>query len=339
MTYPQQPFGGHDSSGPFPGATPPPGHHGPPTQYGAPQFGAPQYGGFGTPPPPKKNTAAIAGAVAVVVLVLGGVAFTGFVAPGYFLGTGGSSTTTQPPTTASSSVPPDADPERLLGAVAEAMDSQDTDFLEGVACPKAGSAVHNVIDDVAPFRGAELVGSPKTSADVAVGTVEVVKTGKKDEFEVKVVRDGDTWCWENIARAGKTSKASSPTTSPKTTSPKTTPSAPGTPSAGGKPVDPAALAASQAFVDNVNAGDAAKAKAQLCADGIKKPEDVDELIGHQPDLGINSAKDGITSGPNSFQLYLKGTAKGQKIDGHSGKVWVTNYDGPWCVHAFSVVVI
>ncbi|WP_447007210.1 hypothetical protein ACRAKI_12370 [Saccharothrix isguenensis] len=280
--------------------------------------------------------------VVLVVLVLGGLGFTGFVTPGFFLGEGGSggSSTTAPAPTTSSSVPPSADPERLVGAVAEALGSQDVEFLEGVACPEAGSAVHKVIDDVAPFRGAELVGSPKTSADVAVGTIEVASTWKKEKFEVKVVRDGGAWCWENIARAdaGKTStKPTSPRTAP--TSPETAPTDPGTPTAGGKPVDPAALAAARTFVDNLNAGDAAKAKAQLCPDGIKKPQHVDELVGHDPDLVVNSAKDGITAGPNSFQLYLKGTAKGQKIDGHSGSVWVTNYDGPWCVHAFTVIVI
>ncbi|GAB2975362.1 hypothetical protein GCM10027184_26480 [Saccharothrix stipae] len=273
--------------------------------------------------------------IAVVVLVLGGIGLTGFVAPGFFLGdggTGGSSTT--PPPRTSSSVPPGADPERLVDAVVEALGSQDTDFLKGVACSEAGSAVHKVIDDVAPFRGAEPVGNPKTSTDAAVGTFEVATAWKREKFEVEVVRDGDTWCWHNIARAdvGKTSAAPTGSTT-------AAPTPPGTPTAGGKPVDPAGLETLRAFVDNVNAGDAAEAKAQLCADAIKQPRHVDELIGYEPDLAIDSTKDGITSGPGSFQLYLRGTAKGQEVDGNSGSVWVTNLDGPWCVHAFSVVVI
>ncbi|MEU4448556.1 hypothetical protein AB0K14_09995 [Actinosynnema sp. NPDC050801] len=329
MTYPQQPFGGHEPSDRFPRPTPPPGQQGPPFGYGTPE-----HGGFGAPPPPKRNTGAVVAVVALVVLVLGGIGFTGFVAPGFFLaegGTGGSSTTPVPRT--SSSVPPGADPERLVGAVVEALGSQDTDFLKGVACAEAGSAVHKVIDDVAPFRGAEPVGSPKTSADEAVGTFEVATAWKTEKFQVEVVRDGGTWCWHNIARAdvGKTSA--------KPTSSTAAPTAPGTPTAGGKPVDPAGLETLRTFVDNLNAGNAAEAKAQLCADAIKKPRHVDELIGYEPDLAVDSTKDGITSGPGSFQLYVRGTAKGQKIDGSSGSVWVTNFDGPWCVHAFTVVVI
>ncbi|MFD1150918.1 hypothetical protein [Saccharothrix hoggarensis] len=329
MTYPQQPYGGQGPSEQFPGQTP---GHGQPSWYGAPQPG-----GFGAPPPPppRRNTAAVVTVVALVVLVLGGLGFTGFVAPGFFLGDGGTAAPQAPtaPSTTSSSVPPSADPERLLEAVVEAFGAQDAKVLEDVACPEAGSAVHKVVEDVAPFRGAELVATRKTSADVAVGAVEVATKSKPEEYELKVVRDGDTWCWTNISRTdvGKTSA--------KPTSPTSAPTDPKTPTAGGKPVDPAALAAVQAFLDSVNAGDAAKAKTQLCADGIKKPQHVDELVGHDPDLRINTTKDGITAGPKSFQLYLQGTAKGQKIDGHSGNVWVTNYDGPWCVHAFSVVVI
>ena len=285
--------------------------------------------------PPKKSTAAIVALVAVVVLLLGGLGFTGFVAPGFFLaadGTGGGGTTAPPPTT-SSPVPPGSDPTRLLETVVEALGSQDTDVLKDVACREAGSAVHKVIDDVTPFRGAEPVGSRQTSADVAVATFEVANTWKKRVFEVKVVREGGTWCWLNIARAdvgGSSTKPANPTTAP---------TDPGAPTAGGKPVDPAGLAALRTFVDNLNAGDAAKAKAQLCADGIKKARHVDELIGHDPDLGVDSAKDGLTSGPESFQLYLRGTAKGQRIEGHSGSVWMTGYDGSWCVHAFTIVVI
>jgi hypothetical protein len=117
------------------------------------------------------------------------------------------------------------------------------------------------------------------------------------------------------------------------------PTGDGTPTAGGKPVEQPALDAMQSFLDSVNAGDAAGAKEQLCADGISTPADVDELIGYQPALQIDPTMEGITSGDQSVQLYLSGTAKGQELDGYSTNLWVTSYDGPWCVHAFRAVVI
>lgn len=133
-------------------------------------------------------------------------------------------------------------------------------------------------------------------------------------------------------------KPSAPTTD-EPTSTTEAPTEENTPTADGKPVDQAALDAMQSFLDSVNAGDAAEAKGQLCPDGINTAADVDELIGYQPALEIDPAMEGITSGDESVQLYLKGTAKGQELDGYSTNLWVTSYDGPWCVHGFRAVVI
>jgi hypothetical protein len=95
----------------------------------------------------------------------------------------------------------------------------------------------------------------------------------------------------------------------------------------------------ETFLDSVNTGDAAQAKAQLCPDAISNPADVDELVGYQPELEIDPTMDGVSAGDRSVQLYLSGTAKGQELDGYSTNLWVTSYDGPWCVHAFRAVVI
>jgi len=95
----------------------------------------------------------------------------------------------------------------------------------------------------------------------------------------------------------------------------------------------------QSFLDSVNTGDAADAKTKLCADAISTPEDIDELVGYEPNLEIDPTMEGIASGDQSVQLYLRGTAKGQELEGYSTNLWVTNYDGPWCVHAFRAVVI
>lgn len=39
-----------------------------------------------------------------------------------------------------------------------------------------------------------------------------------------------------------------------------------------------------------------------------------------------------------MRLYLAGTAKGQRLDGHSTTLWATSYDGSWCIHAVRAVV-
>ncbi|MFD7658733.1 hypothetical protein ACFV4N_32565, partial [Actinosynnema sp. NPDC059797] len=100
-----------------------------------------------------------------------------------------------------------------------------------------------------------------------------------------------------------------------------------------------AVAVMRAFLDAVNGGDAATASRLLCADAINSPDDVAELVGHDPDLAIDTRVEGIARDDRSVQLYLRGTAKGQEVEGPSGNLWATNYDGPWCLHAFRVVVI
>ncbi|MBB5957225.1 hypothetical protein FHS29_003818 [Saccharothrix tamanrassetensis] len=329
MTYPQQPSGGQGPSGVPPQPGPHHGYYDPSAQYG---------GGFGAPPPRKKNTAANVVAIATAVLIVVGVGFTGFVAPGFFLagnGTVGTSTTGTPPSTTSSA--PDSNPEEYLLALVDALNSGKAATLRGITCPDTQPAVHRAISDVSSVSKAELVGSPTTSADKAVGTVEITSAKRTREFEVTLIPNGREWCWQDIAAAGGGVATAEPV--PKPTRPTKAPTDPGTLTAGGKPVDPEALAAMRTFLDSVNAGDAAKAATQLCADAIKKPRDIEELVGHKPELELNPTMDGRSSGPKSVIMYLRGTAKGQVVDGHSGNLWMSKYEGPWCVHAFSVVVI
>jgi hypothetical protein len=278
----------------------------------------------------------VVAAVAAVVVLLGGLAITGFVAPGFFLS--GADTTTTAPTTPTSKEPEGADPKEFLATLVDALDTQDADALKDLTCSDAKSSVDSAVRDIDSIRGAELVDTDEVADDEVTGTVEVSATGKKGEFEVTVVRDGDDWCWQDIDRIGG-SEPSGPTDKTSPQEPSTGPGEPGTPTAGGKPVDQAAVAAMQSFLDSVNAGDAAGAKTKLCSDAINTPADVDELVGYQPKLEIDPTMDGISSGAGSVQLYLRGTAKGQELSGYSTNLWVTNSSGPWCVHAFRAVVI
>lgn len=307
MTYPQQPYGGQNPYG-----------------YG---------GGYGPPPPQKKNTAAIVSLVAVIVALLAALGVTGFVEPGFFLSGDDnppvSSSSSPKPTTTSSSPEPDPDgAEDALTAVADGLDTQDTGALEEIACADAKPIVADAIDDAGNVDGAELVDTEEIADDEVMGTVEVSVNDETAEFEVTVTEVDGEWCWQDIAQAGGGPEPTEPTSGPG-----------GTPTAGGQPVAEEALAAMQTFLDAINAGDAAAAKGTLCGDAISTAADVDELVGYDPDLAIDPAMDGISSGAESVQLYLRGTAKGQELEGYSTNLWVTSYDGPWCVHAFRAVVI
>lgn len=303
MTYPQQPF---------------------------------QYGGFEPPPPPPpgKKTGAVVAVVAVVVLALGGLAFTGFVAPGFLVAEEkGRPVGTTPTTTSSSADPKGADPEEFLDALVVALSTQDADALEEAACPSAKPFVDSVIEAVDQVEDAELTDSEKVSDDEVVGTIEITTDTGTGELEATVTQDDGEWCWQDAELAG----GEEPSEPSEPTEPSTDPS--GTPMVDGKPVDPKALATMQKFLDSVNAGDAGAAKSQLCRDAISTPGDVDELVGYEPNLRIDPTMNGIGSGERSVQLYLRGTAKGQELEGYSTNLWVTKYDGPWCVHAFRAVVV
>ena len=335
MTYPQQPYGGQEPHGqPGYGGYDPSAQY-PPAQYPSAQYGG-GFGGYG-PPPPRKKTGAIVAVVAVVALVLGGLAFTGFVAPGFLLGDGddtaggGGPTTT---TTTSSSAPAGDDPEDVLDTLVDALAGQDADALEDLACESPDLTVRTIIEAADRIDDAELVDHEEGSADEVMATVEVTTATGTSELEVTITRDDGAWCWQD----GELLGGEDPSEPSEPSEPSTGPSEPGTPTADGKPVDPKALAAMEKFLDSINAGNAAAAKGQLCRDAISTAEDIDELISYQPNLRIDPAMDGIAS-ERSVQLYLVGTAKGQELEGYSTNLWVSGYEGPWCVHAFRAVVI
>ncbi len=314
MTYPQQPYGGQD---PYAG-----------------------YGGYGPPQPPpqKKNTAAVVAVVAAVVVLLAGLGITGFVAPGFFLsdddtktGGGGPSTTA---TTTTSAEPDTSGGEDVLAAVADGLDEQDKSALREVACTDAEPIVEEAIGDADAVTKAELVDTEEVADDEVRGTIEVSVDDESAEFEVTAELVDDEWCWQDISQVGGGSP-SEPTASSEPVEPPTG----GEPTASGKPVPAGALTAMQGFLDAINSGDAAAAKGMLCKDAISTPADVDELVGYDPDLAIDPSMDGNAAGSQSVQLYLRGTAKGQELEGYSTNLWVTSYDGAWCVHAFRAVVI
>lgn len=322
--------GGHVT---YPPQQPPFGNQDPYGQYGnTAQFGG---GGYPPPPPPKKNTGAIVAVIVAVLVVVAGVGITGFVAPGFFLAdeqTPPPTTPKDPPKTGSSSAEPKGGdgPEETLEAVADGLASQDADGLKDLACADARSGVDEAIDDLDAVDDARLVDSREEADDEAVGLVEVTVGTESGKFEVTVVDDGG-WCWQDIT-GPIGNDPEDPTTS---TAPPPPGSGDGTPTAGGKPVEAAALAYAQSFLDAVNGGDPETAKTMLCTDGNSTAADVDELFAADPqNLAINPEVDGNTSSPESYQLYLSGTVDGRELQGHESNLWIVAYSGSWCVHGF-----
>jgi hypothetical protein len=309
----------------------PPGDQFPQGQYGG-FYG----GGFGEPPP-KKNRGVIVAVVALLVLALGTLGITGFVAPGFFLSDDTTALPAAETTTSSpSSTEPDGEtPQDFLETLVDGLDTQDSGALEDLACTGADYSVETAIDDIDTINGATLLDSEERSEDEAVGTVELTSATESGRLDLTVVKDDGDWCWQDVTRAGVDGPTGAPASEPTATEPA---DPGGAPTAGGQPVDPQALSAMESFLDSVNAGNAAKAKSALCADAISTPADVDELVGYKPDLAIDPTMDGIASG-SSVQLYLRGTAKGQDLEGYSTNLWVTGDGGAWCVHAFRAVVI
>lgn len=307
MTYPEQPPGGQ-----YP--------------YGGPAPAAQYADGA---PPPKKSGPAIAALVAAVTVI--GFGITGFVAPGFLVSE--QSPAPPPPPTTTSTKPGDTDPKDFLETVVSGLDSGDAGALTDLTCELKRPAVDSVIDNASAITAASLVDTKKISRDRASGIVSITTDARRTKVEVMITRKDGAWCW-NDARLAEGSR---PTTS-RRPSPTTT-ATPDSPTADGKPVEPEALAAMQKFLDSVNSGDAAAAKKLLCSDAIATPQKVDELVGYQPNLKIDPGMDGNSSGKESVQLYLTGTAKGQRLDGYATNLWATSYNVPWCIHAFRAVVV
>jgi hypothetical protein len=312
--YPQQPAdpyaAGYDQSG----------------QYGG-GFQSGQYGGLGGPPP-KKNTGPIIAVVAIVVLLLGGLGITGFVAPGFFLsddkdssntGSGGDKTTSEEKGGGSGA---DAFIETLVAAAAD----QDASALSDATCGDAESIVGDAIDVIDAVENAELDGTEEVSDSEVRASINVTVDGEQDTFVATVVKDGDNWCWNDLdtgsielpgGGGGSSTEETTETGAP--------------PSTGGDAGDGSdGIVFVQGFLDAVNGGDAAGAKAMLCSDSDRAPV-VDEYAPQDSALEIEPGTEEIE--PTHIWVDLGGTVNGQEEVGAASAFLE---DAGWCIYIFSV---
>lgn len=302
--YPQQ-QPGYDQSG----------------QYGG-GFQAGQYGGIGGPPP-KKNTGPIIAVVAIVVLLLGGLGITGFVAPGFFLSddegsnTGGGGNTTSEEGGGSGA---DSFIETLVAAAAD----QDASALGSATCNDAESIVGDAIDAIDNVENAELTDTEEVSDKEARASIKVTVEGDEATFVATVVKDGDDWCWKDL----DTGSIDLPSGGDDTTTEDTETDSPAPPTAGGDGSE--GIVFVQGFLDAVNGGDAAGAKAMLCSDSDRAPV-VDEYAPQESALEIEAGTEEIE--PTHIWVDLGGTVNGQEEVGAASAFLE---DAGWCIYIFSV---
>lgn len=181
MTYPPP-------QRPHPG--PPPGYPPPGWQYPAP------YG----PPPPKRRTGLVVAIVAVVVLLVGALAITGFVAPGFLLGDDA-----EQAAVGTGSVDQEqleqagGDPQALAEAIVAALLAKDAAALDRVLCSDATEDARGVKQILPMVENAQLDGDVTTKSDTeASARITVTANGTTATLTQELVNANGTWCWHGV---------------------------------------------------------------------------------------------------------------------------------------------
>ncbi|MCT2585971.1 hypothetical protein [Actinophytocola gossypii] len=326
--YPQQPDGGQQQYGGYP-------QQQPGGQYGGYPGG--QYGGgFGGPPPPqKKNTGAIVAVVAIVVLVLGGLGITGFVAPGFFLSddegnnAGGGTETSQNKDEGGGDEGSGAD--TFIDELVAAADSQDKDALTEMACEDATSNVEGATRDIDETSGVELVDTEEVSDDEVKLTLEITLDSNSATFSAVVAKDGDAWCWQDIAPDSGSLDEDSGSSAPSTGSGDSDDTG-GTSGGGGGGGEPTAEDG-QAFVEDflaaIKAGDSDAVNGVLCADSSAQTN-VSEAITQKADLAMDP--NAITGDDTYVGVDLTGTLGGAPVE--TARTSAFYKEQGWCILTF-----
>jgi hypothetical protein len=296
------------------------GGYDPNAQYGG---GYQQYGGVGGPPP-KSNKGPIIAIVSIVVLILAGVGVTGFVAPGFFLSDDKENTNAGGDKTTGGDDAAGAD--GFVKKLVAAADDKDKSALQGMQCKDATSAVEGATNSIDEISGAELKDSKEVSDKEVTVTMTITVDGSADDYEATVVKDGAEWCWKDISGgSGGSSEESTDTSTPDTDT-----SAPPT---GGGNTDAASAPGIQfigSFLEKVNGGDAAGAKAMLCSDSSDATT-IDEVGPQSPQISINFNGEVVVE-EGHVTADLTAVLNGEETTG-----WATAFeeDAGWCVYIFS----
>lgn len=186
MNYPTQP--------PPPYGRPP----GPPGPYPPPWWQQQHPGPYGQPPgPPTRRTGVIVAVVAVIVLV-GALAITGFVAPGFFL-------PDDKPAAGEGSIAPEqleqaaADPQDLADAIVAGLKAKDKVAVEGLQCADATEDAKGIASVVSMVQDARLEAAVTKKSDTeASARIAMTANGTSASFTADLTGSGGKWCWQGL---------------------------------------------------------------------------------------------------------------------------------------------
>lgn len=262
----------------------------PPPGYPAPAWQQP--GGY-RPLPRKNRTALIVSVVAVVLIVVGALAITGFVAPGFLL-------SDEPKPAAGASQPTDqpqldqmaSDPQTLAEAIVAALKAKDAAALDRLFCTDATEDAKSIAQALPMVTKAELDGDVSTkSGTEAAARITITANGRTVTFTSEFASADGAWCWRGVAMSGM------PEQSPEE-----------------KASVEAARKVAQQFLTAIKRGDKAKALSTFCEkqpDVVKRM--IDAAIDGNADMRITKIPGRGSGGP--IGVLVSGTISGRPSEG------------------------
>jgi hypothetical protein len=172
-------------------------HAGPP--HGYPPAGW-QYPGAYGPPPPRRRTGPVVAIVAFVVLVVGALAITGFVAPGFFLGDDNEQAAAGTGSVDQEQIEKaGGDPQALAEATVAALLAKDAAALDRVLCPDATEDARSVKQILPMAEDAHLDGDVTAKSDTeASARITITANGTTATLTQELHNTGGKWCWHGV---------------------------------------------------------------------------------------------------------------------------------------------
>lgn len=287
-------------------------------QGGPPGWGPP-------PPPPRKPNAGLWVGLTIAVVLVAALGVTGFAWPGFFLASddkpANAAGDDKPAKGGNCAVPADKeDPEPVAKAVAACISAKNKDVLRDLICDDAAREVRQVADSVERIERAKLTDTVTVSDTEARAVLELSAAGRTHSVQAVLVKADDTWCWKRTDAGDArptTSARGKPSGRPSSSASGSPESKIGPPSGEGGEV-------LTKFVEALNDKDASAAKDLLC-EGAKTTDDVDDVVGQNPEFTID---DNATETESWINVGLSGTLDGQMS---GGVLSADKKDGGWCI--------
>lgn len=170
---------------------------GPPPGYPPPGW---QYPAAYSQPPPKRRAGLVVAIVAVVMLVVGALAITGFVAPGFFLSDDNEQAVDDPtPVDQAQLEQAGGDPQALAEATVAALLAKDAAAVDRVLCPDATEDARGVKQILPMVQDVRLDGDVRVKSDTeASARITITANGTTATLTQELRNSGGKWCWHGV---------------------------------------------------------------------------------------------------------------------------------------------